>query len=153
MKEPKVLNVRLPFMEAIEQLKGDDKTITGITDGRSELFVTEEGDLYVGFKKTGLKLSDILENEWYVVVGGNKPKVNEYDYKCMRCGHKLIIGGNHMAADVGLVDYDKELSDDDFMITNMICPHCGAGYEVYDTPKNEWKDYEYFKEEIEKEEN
>lgn len=61
-------------------------------------------------------------------------------YKCMRCGHDLIILGNFMLSDV-----DEELSDkDDAMITNMECPYCGARYEVTDTPISEMNKYQYF---------
>lgn len=69
--------------------------------------------------------------------------VNETSYNCFRCGHQLIIGNNWMASEVGLVDED---SSDEFMVTSLTCPHCGAGYEVYDTPKSEQDNYDYFKE-------
>ena len=62
--------------------------------------------------------------------------------KCMRCDHELIIGGNFMKSDF---DYDEELpEDDDCMVTNATCPHCGASYEIYDTPESEKEMYPYW---------
>ena len=38
-----------------------------------------------------------------------------------------------------------ELDDgDDAMVTNASCPHCGASYELYDTPENEKVNYPYW---------
>lgn len=35
--------------------------------------------------------------------------------------------------------------DDDAMITNYTCPFCGVEYTVTDTPRNQMKNYPYFK--------
>ena len=65
------------------------------------------------------------------------------EYKCFRCGHELIIGGNFMLSDVN----DEELSDeDDTMLTNASCPYCGASYEFWDVPDSEKDDYPYWQE-------
>ena len=62
--------------------------------------------------------------------------------KCMRCNHELIIGGNFMLSDLN----GEELADDgDAMVTNASCQHCGASYEIYETPFNERKNYPYWK--------
>jgi DNA-directed RNA polymerase subunit RPC12/RpoP len=63
------------------------------------------------------------------------------DLKCMRCGHDLIIGGNFMLSEVTGTELDE---DDDAMVTNASCPHCGASYELYDTPENEKPNYPYW---------
>ena len=63
----------------------------------------------------------------------------------MRCGHDLIIGGNFMMSDVTGENLDE---DDDAMITNASCPHCGASYELYDTPENEKPNYPYWDDEV-----
>ena len=59
----------------------------------------------------------------------------------MRCGHDLIIGGNFMLSEVTGTELDE---DDDAMVTNASCPHCGASYELYDTPENEKPNYPYW---------
>lgn len=64
--------------------------------------------------------------------------------KCMRCGHDLIIEGNVMLSDIGAADCDEE----DAMVTYMTCPHCGAYYEVTDTPDSEKPNYPYWDNEI-----
>lgn len=38
--------------------------------------------------------------------------------------------------------------DDDAMITNASCPHCGASYEWCDTPENEKPNYPYWDDEV-----
>ena len=65
-------------------------------------------------------------------------------YKCFRCGHDLIIGGNHMLSEVMCDDTMTE--DEDAMVTNATCPHCGAYYELYDTPEADKGCYPYWKE-------
>ena len=67
------------------------------------------------------------------------------EIKCMRCGHDLIIGGNFMMSDVTGENLDE---DDDAMITNASCPHCGASYEWCDTPENEKPNYPYWDDEV-----
>lgn len=67
-------------------------------------------------------------------------------YLCFRCKHELIISSNWMGSDIGAIEEDKALTDEDFMITSMSCPYCGAGYEVYDTPESEMCHYPYFNE-------
>jgi ribosomal protein S27AE len=67
------------------------------------------------------------------------------DLKCMRCGHDLIIGGNFMLSEVTGTELDD---DDDAMVTNASCPHCGASYELYDTPENEKPNYPYWDDEV-----
>lgn len=63
------------------------------------------------------------------------------DIKCMRCGHDLILEGNFMLSEVS----GEELSEnDDAIVTYAHCPHCGASYELYDTPESEKKDYPYW---------
>ena len=62
--------------------------------------------------------------------------------KCMRCGHDIIIGGNDMISDI----YGEELSDDeDAMVTNAQCPHCGAKYVITDVSEYEKQFYPYWK--------
>lgn len=65
-------------------------------------------------------------------------------YKCFRCGHDLIIGGNNMLSEI--MDEDDMPEDEDVIVTNMSCPHCGAYYEVYDTPESGKRLYPYWKE-------
>jgi DNA-directed RNA polymerase subunit RPC12/RpoP len=61
--------------------------------------------------------------------------------KCMRCGHELIIEGNFMLSEIN----GEELSEEeDAMVTNAHCPHCGARYELTDTPEIEKKNYPYW---------
>ena len=64
------------------------------------------------------------------------------EQKCMRCGHDLIIGGNVMLSDIGIADCDE----DDAMVTNLTCPHCGAYYEITDTPESEKPNYPHWNE-------
>ena len=61
--------------------------------------------------------------------------------ECMRCHHDLILSGNFM-----LSEYQGEEleDDDDCIITNTVCPYCGARYDIYDTPESEKKDYPYW---------
>jgi DNA-directed RNA polymerase subunit RPC12/RpoP len=61
--------------------------------------------------------------------------------KCMRCSHDLIINGNYMLSDL---NEDLGEEDDDVMVTNAHCPHCGASYEIVDTPQSERKNYPYW---------
>lgn len=68
-------------------------------------------------------------------------------YRCFRCKHELCIDDNWMGSDLALVPDEKSLTDEDFMVTLMSCPHCGASYEVYDTPLSEIHNYPYFNEE------
>ena len=72
--------------------------------------------------------------------GSMKLKTDNME-KCMRCGHELIIGGNFMLSDFNGEDLAE---DDDAMVTNAHCPHCGASYEIYDTPESEKKNYPYW---------
>lgn len=67
-------------------------------------------------------------------------------YLCFRCQHELCIEDNWMGSDIGAVTEEKSLTDDDFMVTLMSGPHCGASYEVYDTPVSERENYPYFNE-------
>ena len=39
-----------------------------------------------------------------------------------------------MGHDLGAAPEELALIDDDFIITTLSCPFCGAGYEIYDTP-------------------
>lgn len=73
----------------------------------------------------------------------NKKKLNNME-KCMRCGHEIIIGGNFMLSDISGEELNEE---DDAMVTNAHCPYCGAGYELYDTPESEKKNYPYWNKE------
>lgn len=59
----------------------------------------------------------------------------------MRCGHEIIIGGNFMLSEINGEELNEE---DDAMVTNAHCPYCGAGYELYDTPESEKKNYPYW---------
>ena len=63
----------------------------------------------------------------------------------MRCGHDLIIGGNFMLSDW----LDNLTNNEDAMVTNYHCPHCGASYEITDTPECEKENYPYWNEENE----
>ena len=65
-------------------------------------------------------------------------------YRCFKCKHELCIDDNWMGSDLALVPDKKALSDEDFMVTLMSCPYCGASYEVYDTPLSEIDNYPYF---------
>ena len=69
------------------------------------------------------------------------------EYKCFRCNHQLMIDNNFMATDIGIVQEDKFLTSEDFMVTTMTRPYCGASYEVYDTPEEEQENYPYFQNE------
>lgn len=61
--------------------------------------------------------------------------------KCMRCDHELIIEGNFMLSEIN----GEELSEEeDAMVTNAHCPHCGARYELTDTPEIEKRNYPYW---------
>lgn len=51
-----------------------------------------------------------------------------------------------MGSDLGFLDEEKSLTDEDFMVTEMSCPYCGASYAVYDTPVSEMSNYPYFNE-------
>ena len=62
-------------------------------------------------------------------------------YKCMRCRHDLIISGNFMVSDLN----EEVNEDEDSIVTNMVCPYCGATYEVYDTPESEKENYPYWR--------
>lgn len=63
---------------------------------------------------------------------------------CFRCKHELSIDDNWLGSEVALVSDEKALSDEDFNVTLMSCPYCGAHYEVYDTPMSEAKNYQFF---------
>ena len=61
--------------------------------------------------------------------------------KCMRCNHDLILEGNFMLSEIN----GEELpEDDDAIVTYAHCPHCGARYELTDTPESEKKNYPYW---------
>lgn len=64
-------------------------------------------------------------------------------YNCFRCGHELILLGNHMLSEAE--GDDTMNADDDAMITTAQCPYCGAFYEVMETPESEKENYAYFK--------
>ena len=53
----------------------------------------------------------------------------------MLCGSELILGGNDMISDVD--ETVESLSKDDAMITNAVCPKCGANYIMTDATENE----------------
>lgn len=42
---------------------------------------------------------------------------------CYVCGNELIWGGDHSGADYCM-------DDEDAIVTNLSCPHCGAYHEV-----------------------
>jgi len=42
---------------------------------------------------------------------------------CYVCGNELIWGGDHSGADYCM-------DDEDAIVTNLTCPHCGAYHEV-----------------------
>ena len=67
-------------------------------------------------------------------------------YLCFRCDHKLVLESNFMASDMGAVPEEEGMTDEDYMVTFMSCPYCGAKYEVSDTPDSEKGDYPYFSE-------
>ena len=71
--------------------------------------------------------------------GSIKPNNME---KCMRCGHEIILEGNFMLSEINGEELNEE---DDAMVTNAFCPHCGARYELYDTPESEKKNYPYWR--------
>jgi hypothetical protein len=52
-----------------------------------------------------------------------------------------------MGSDLALVPDEKSLTDEDFMVTLMSCPYCGASYEIHDTPLSETHNYPYFNDE------
>lgn len=64
-------------------------------------------------------------------------------YHCFRCGHELIIEGNYMGSDMGDCSEDE---DEDYMVTTMSCPYCGARMECADISNNQKKEYPYFQE-------
>lgn len=69
-----------------------------------------------------------------------KEKSNNME-KCMRCGHDLILESNFMLSEIN----GQELSEDeDTMVTYAHCPHCGARYELTDTPEAEKPNYPYW---------
>lgn len=49
-----------------------------------------------------------------------------------------------MLSDMGIEEWNE---DDDAIITNYVCPNCGAQYEVTDTPENEKIHYPYWNDE------
>lgn len=64
--------------------------------------------------------------------------------KCWRCGHDLICSGNFMISDMEIDSLDE---NDDAIITDYLCPNCGAQYTVTDTPENDKQYYPYWKDE------
>ena len=73
-------------------------------------------------------------------------------YNCPVCDHYVILSGNFMRSewcgDVDEEDVDENgLYNDDVIVDNMICPHCGAVIAAIPCKPSEEKDYPYFKEE------
>ena len=68
--------------------------------------------------------------------------MENYKEKCWRCGKELICHGNFMISDWEGIDMNE---DDDAMITDYYCPFCGMEYSITDTPRNQMKNYPYFK--------
>jgi len=68
--------------------------------------------------------------------------MSNYYERCWRCGKKLICSGNFMISDWEGVEMND---DDDAMITDYICPHCGAEYSITDVPESMKKNYPYWK--------
>jgi DNA-directed RNA polymerase subunit RPC12/RpoP len=62
--------------------------------------------------------------------------------KCMRCKHEIILEGNFMLSEINGEELNEE---NDAMVTYAHCPHCGARYELTDTPESEKKNYPYWK--------
>jgi hypothetical protein len=48
-----------------------------------------------------------------------------------------------MASECGFIDSDDQ--EDDAIVTDYFCPHCGLFYKVVDTPESEKEYYEYWK--------
>lgn len=67
-------------------------------------------------------------------------------YKCFICQHQLVIDDTWGAVDMGYVDEDKYLTDEDYIDTLMSCPYCGATYELGKTPPSERINYPFFTE-------
>ena len=59
----------------------------------------------------------------------------------MRCDHELILSGNFMRSEIIGEDLPE---DDDCIVTNAVCPFCGASYDIYDTPESEKELYPYW---------
>lgn len=60
------------------------------------------------------------------------------------CNHELVLDDNWFGSDIGLVSEDKELTDDDFLVTIMHCPHCGVHYEIAECPVSEQSNYPFY---------
>ena len=43
------------------------------------------------------------------------------------------------------INGEELAEDDDAMVTNAHCPHCGARYEIYETPESEKQNYPYWR--------
>lgn len=77
--------------------------------------------------------------------------------KCPICGYYTILTGNFMRSEVcGDVDEDKVDEYgcylDDTIVDNIYCPHCGTNITVIPCKPSEHKDFPYYKDEKETEE-
>lgn len=66
------------------------------------------------------------------------------EFRCFLCNHELVIDDNWFGSDIGLVSEDKELTDDDFIVTIMHCQHCGTSYEIAECPVSEQSNYPFY---------
>ena len=63
--------------------------------------------------------------------------------RCYVCGSPLTWNSDFMKSEI----YGEELNDDDdAIVRNLSCGHCGASYEVCETSENDKKNYPFWKE-------
>ena len=62
-----VLNVKLPFIEAIERIINDNDIKGAITDS-GKCITIDNNKLYVNNIETNIDVNDILKENWFVVI-------------------------------------------------------------------------------------
>lgn len=65
-----VLNVKLPFIEAIEHIKNDNEIKGAITDS-GKVITIRNNKLIINELETNLNVDDILNEDWFVVFEKN----------------------------------------------------------------------------------
>lgn len=78
----------------------------------------------------------------------NEPVVSSYHGypgECFRCGAHLVWSSDFMRSEVW-GDCDENDEKDDSLATNLVCPHCGAFFEVVDVKYKDELNYPYYQE-------
>ena len=64
-------------------------------------------------------------------------------YKCLQCDHDLVWQNDYMGSDLGVTEFE---SDEDFLVSSWVCPHCGMAYELHYPSEKDKLEYDFYKE-------